>query len=570
MEIDEIANLLEEIALTASSWHEIGTTLRKQGLRSPENILWKYVFAFEYMYVEEENADYIERYGPFAPWIEMQARVFPPPLNTISDEFLEEWASVLEKIRHPVLCSRLADLLWVRRWGESPYLYARQAIDSYSEVSKDNWVELDRANCLIRALDLSKEIKDEERKASIISLMIDACNQELKSESPKPGVSLRLIKALMKLHKSEIPSEVDMLLDMAIQIHQKDAWIVEDVLALMMRRADTKRLKELQHYQINRWVEEAEKCEKGLIRLYHLEHALELSRNYGFQDVADKMRRKIQLTPEEDFELKTISAKVEVPNEKVEAYLNWFIDEKGWRESLTRFGHHGPPSGDYKKNIEEVKKQSQEFPLQFLVTRAVYDEFNAPIRFGRSMDENMDIVLASNETIGIRVFGTFAPEILKRVKQKHCIPSIDELTEFFLTPIITSDISENIAEAIDWYYKDEYDASAHLLVPRIEAIIRTLARDLGLPIIREPVGTTPGGVIQLGNLLSSLNSRMDESWRRYLYNVLANPIGINLRNRICHGLIPKVGKEDAALLIHVVCYLRLIRFSKPDESKKSE
>jgi hypothetical protein len=97
-----------------------------------------------------------------------------------------------------------------------------------------------------------------------------------------------------------------------------------------------------------------------------------------------------------------------------------------------------------------------------------------------------------------------------------------------------------------------------------------VARELGLPIIREPVGTTPGGVLQLGTLLTMLQDRIDESWRRYFYNVLANPIGVNLRNRICHGLLPKVEKEDSALLIHVVCNLRLIRIAKPDESVKSE
>src|SRR6266545_1582471 len=127
MEIDEIVQLLEEIAPTVGDWHEIGTALRKQELNDPEHILWKYVFAFEYMYVEEANSDYFERYGPFAPWIEMQGGVFPPPLSAMNDEILEEWSVVLKKVQHPVLCSRLADLLWERRWGKRSDLFAREA-----------------------------------------------------------------------------------------------------------------------------------------------------------------------------------------------------------------------------------------------------------------------------------------------------------------------------------------------------------------------------------------------------------------------------------------------------------
>jgi hypothetical protein len=61
----------------------------------------------------------------------------------------------------------------------------------------------------------------------------------------------------------------------------------------------------------------------------------------------------------------------------------------------------------------------------------VYDEFNAPIRFGRSMEENKEIALANHETMGIRLFGTSAPEILQRIKQKHGTPPVNELTEFF-------------------------------------------------------------------------------------------------------------------------------------------
>lgn len=568
MEIDEVVKLLEEIAPTVDNWHGIGTALRKQELKSPEHILWKYVFAFEYMDVEESNRDYFERYGPFAPWIEMQGGVFPPPLNTISDEILAEWVTVLEKVQHPILSSRLADLLWVRRWGNRPDLFARQAIDSYLEVAKGNWVELYRANCLTRALSVCKQISDGERKTRIISATMKACALELKSDEWRPGVSLRLIEALVKLPKGEIPNEVDNLLNKALEVYKKDAWIVENVLGLMIRRADVRKQKELQLHQISKWVEEADKSEQGIIKLHNLEHALELARNYGFQDVADEMRRRIQSVPEEDLQLKTYSSQIEIPNDVVEEYLNSFIDERGLTESLTRFGSNGPPSGDHKKNIEEIERHVQEFPLQFHITRAVYDENNAPIRFGRNLDENKEISLAQYESMSIRLFGKMAPNILERIVQKHGSPSTNELTEFFTTPLIPKDISANIAQAIDWYYKNEFDVAAHLLVPRIEAIFRILVRELGLPIIREPVGTIPGGVVQLGSLLTMLQDKLDESWRRYFYNLLANPIGINLRNRICHGLITKADKDDVALLIHVVCNFRLIRVSKPDETEE--
>jgi hypothetical protein len=568
MKIDEIVRLLEEIAPTVGGWHEIGTALRKQGLETSEHILWKYVFAFEYMYVEEANRDYFERYGPFAPWIEMQGGVFPPPLSTMSKEILDEWAIVLEKVQHPILCSRLADLLWERKRGKRPDLYARKAIDSYLEVAKSKWEELYRAYCLTRALGVSKQINDSERKKIIISSIVDTCDQVLRSGEWKPGISLRLIEALMKLSKSEIPDDVDVLLDKALQVYGKDAWIVENILELMIRQADEEKRKDLQYSQVINWINEAEKSEKGLFQLHSLEHALELARNYGFQDLIDEMRTRIQSITEEDLQLKTITSRIEIPNEIIEKYLNSFIDERGFTESLTRFGSNGPPSGDYKKNIEELEQHIKEFPLQFYITRTVYDDNNVPIRNGHNLDENKEIALAQIEAMNIGIFGNMAPIILERITQKHGLPSIKALTEFFTTPLIPEDIAVNISTAIDWYYKNEFDVATHLLIPRIEAIFRILSRELGLPIIRESVGSTPGGVLQLGSLLTNLQEKLNESWRKYFYNLLVNPIGINLRNRVCHGLIAKAEKDDAALLIHVVCNLRLIRVSKPNEDQE--
>lgn len=57
-----------------------------------------------------------------------------------------------------------------------------------------------------------------------------------------------------------------------------------------------------------------------------------------------------------------------------------------------------------------------------------------------------------------------------------------------------------------------------------------------------------------------------ESWRRYLLNVLSEPVGVNLRNRIAHGLLTSASKRDAALLIHVACHLRLIRVAEEPAS----
>jgi hypothetical protein len=86
-----------------------------------------------------------------------------------------------------------------------------------------------------------------------------------------------------------------------------------------------------------------------------------------------------------------------------------------------------------------------------------------------------------------------------------------------------------------------------------------MARRVELTVIREPVGDEPGGARSLGTLLLQLRGAFpDPDWHDYLFNLLANPLGLNLRNTVAHGLSPRVGAADAALLLHAGCYLRLL------------
>src|SRR5258706_857068 len=564
MDTNQVVELLEKIAKSSENWDAIATSLRAQVVEDPSNPLWKFRFAFHDMYVADPKSDYRGRYGPFAPIIELNdGRVYPPPLSTIDDESISSWNDVLEKTTSPLIRSRLADLLWVRNWGRRPDLCAQQAIDSYLQFAKGNKIEFEHVNSLIRALELAKEINHTDKKMAVVVEILGATIKELNSGTDRPGISLTLIEALMSLPKGEIPNEVDDLLQSALNIYKDNTWILENVFELQTRRVDLEKQKEIRKLQIGKWVEESEKeSSQGIARMAHLEHALELARNYGFSDIADELRLKIQSIPEEELGLKTVSASVKIPQEELEKLLNSFLGDHGWQESLMRFGVYGPPSGDHGKNVEAVELEVQKFPLQFLITRSIHQENNVPVRIAKDLEENKAIAVVNHETMGIRVFGRFAPEILQRITAKHGTPSVQDLTEFLSTELIPKDIAENIAISIDWYNKGEYDICAHLVVPRLEAIIRIVAREIGLVIIQEPQGNRPGGVVQLGNLLTRMQDRMDESWRRYFYNVLANPIGVNLRNRISHGLLPKATQDDASLLIHVACHLRLMEITQ--------
>jgi hypothetical protein len=54
-------------------------------------------------------------------------------------------------------------------------------------------------------------------------------------------------------------------------------------------------------------------------------------------------------------------------------------------------------------------------------------------------------------------------------------------------------------------------------------------------------------------------------WFDYLEALLCDPLAINLRNDIAHGVRQRVGGVEAALLIQAACHLTLIRAAERSE-----
>src|SRR5262249_21905660 len=151
-----------------------------------------------------------------------------------------------------------------------------------------------------------------------------------------------------------------------------------------------------------------------------------------------------------------------------------------------------------------------------------------------------------HERDGIVIWSLIAADTLARILERHGEPSEEELSPFFETSLIPADLAKQLAHGAVLFARGAYDDSAHALAPRIERAVREICRKAGLVVLREPIGSEPGGVRPLGHLLAALQGLVDESWRRYLVNALTEPLGINLRNRIAHGLIGQAQAYDAA------------------------
>jgi hypothetical protein len=98
------------------------------------------------------------------------------------------------------------------------------------------------------------------------------------------------------------------------------------------------------------------------------------------------------------------------------------------------------------------------------------------------------------------------------------------------------------------------------VVPAIEAVARYLVLATDTGIYRLQKNQTPGQFPGLGVLLPLLTElhQLPESRSRFLAALLTHPGGLNLRNRMAHGYIGRVGPPIAAVLIHAALSLAAI------------
>jgi hypothetical protein len=560
---DDYAGSLRSCLETGDDWHSVESCFREgidqendDEVMDARPIVW----AFGYMLVAGRREELRERVGVFGAQWEMGGSVFPPPLADVDDESLDLWAQYADATKEqPLAASRLNDLLWVRRNGERPADRARAAFDGYLSLA-ESATGMQLVDSLQRAIEIAAEINDRERLEAAIAKALEVSRSEIGDAAEgRPGIPLSLLEAIVDLKPDQRPAELDKLLDAAAERYGEDPYIAESISELKLTLSPPDQRQELQRRQIARWREEAKKGD-AILRHSRLQQALGLARTYGFTETAEEILLEMQAIKPEDFDLKPITAEVEFPRQEIEAHVRSFAnDQESWQEALRRFGSDGPPSGDTEENAKLTKELAERYPLLRIFSTQIMGPHGSVTAAAGSEEEHDRVDLAKHEAMQIGIWAPIGVEILDAIKKAFGVPGREELKEFFTTELIDREVAARIADGVLRFFAGDDDGALHILVPQLEAAIRGAAARAGVVVIKTPRGGTPGGVRALGGILADLKGRLDESWRRYLANALTDPLGVNLRNQLSHGLHGPTDRGDVAIAVQAACHLRLWR-----------
>lgn len=554
----EVLDWIRDAVLAADSWESVRAALQAHAPDGDDPRLRPFVFAFGYALHERSSSARERAGGPFGAMLAGDGWRFPPALSDMTGEDVEAWREALSAIDHPVAHARLGDLLWERKAQPDPHLAASVAFDGLLSVAEDTaWRGMDRVRCLSRALELARETRDAAQQGTVVERMIAFADQDLESPGGGPGLPLGVLGPLVALPTRERPDGLDELLQRVADKYGADPYIIDSVADLRSRLLDDRQRQELRREQVRRWREESTKGD-GILRVHRLEQALEIARDYGLNQEADELRRELGAIRPEDLQLKPISAELEIPGDEVERFLRSFEQAPSWKDALRMLAVQGPPGGSPQELADYVDQLMDEHPIQFLFTKSLVGPDNATAIFrAGTHEDHRRFALAEQRAQQARMWGVFCAQALHRIGQRDDRPARGALTEFLTCDFIEADVAERLARATELFWDEQFDESAHVLVPRLERVLRELARQFGIPVVREPRPDREiGGVEMLGALLRDLEGAFaDPGWHRYLLNLLADPLGLNLRNSISHGLHGTVGPADASLLIQAAFVL---------------
>ena len=504
--------------------------------------------ALDYMLVLDSPR---EGWGVFHPSCEIGGKVYPVPLSR-GGSWFPIWARAFSSAPYAYIQARFADLLWEAKYGgRKKYKWGQRAVDAYLQALEEPFgVDVDLVEGACRALDLAKHLSDKQRRSLAITALRDSVREEIENPEIVPGVSIRSLEKLVDLPRGLHPEDLEDLIDDVLQ-HKLPSYARIECLGLKLRLAETDEEQlALREAQVMVQADEG-RSRGGLAKYMHFQEAIQLAEKYGRKDLVNELQQEVEPLSEDS--LQRIETEYEIPTAEIETYIGYFVGEDDIGSALRRFGGK-IPSGDPTQNKALARERMNEFPLRSLVTNLMLGDQGELIKKTQAPEGLEAHEVISNETRSIRLFAGVAVHILQAINDRYGAIGAD--ASVFQSELIDKAQAEWLALAVGHYEAGDYRSSVSVMAPRLENAIRGFAQDVGIVILRDSQGGKKvGGVKDLAGLLAELHGRMPEANRRYWRTLLVESLGLNLRDRVAHGLIEDPTAEDAAILIHVACQL---------------
>lgn len=282
----------------------------------------------------------------------------------------------------------------------------------------------------------------------------------------------------------------------------------------------------------------ADKNTSGIARAHYMQGAIQHLSQAGdpitFNAAKQRIRKELEFA-QKNGEFEQVGAEITISRETIKNTITNFLgDTISLDVAMAKLSNCF-----FVPNLDKPDRigSHQSILSQIAVTMPIVDDRSLrPILPGtqeiEAFEEHKDLVM------GVSFYANVLFPSLFDTLKTSCGLSTTSLISFIMkSPYITTDDQDFLKKGFDSFFQDDFITALHLLVPRLEQMIRRLLFNKDVDIT-----TAKDGAIKekpLGELLRSAESsgKIDTRLCEYAKAILSEEWGFNLRNRIAHGLI---------------------------------
>ena len=280
----------------------------------------------------------------------------------------------------------------------------------------------------------------------------------------------------------------------------------------------------------------------------------------------EEMKREIRrLIRQSENEMKAISVSVEIPKEKIERFIKPLLEANSI-DVLPMLSSYPDLTPNIDELREQAKHMSEEAPLTSILGKT-------QIRDGRIIDQtppfSNEDALSTQLGFWFQSHAQLLDIIFYRLKETGQITRDSLLTHLQTWEFVDERDLPFLEKGINHYFADDHVSALHLLVPRIEHMLKSTFEQTGAPSVTVP-NERQIREQTFGDFLRREDVRniLGESIWYYLNFALVDESGLNLRNDIAHGWIELESCNRVTVQISLYCILQLTRLQKKNPGDK--
>ncbi len=519
-------------------------------------------------------------FGPHITGVDTNGKsICYPSLTDVTPDAVLYWESRYKSVSNAILKMRYAALVWdfkpkIVHENYAPDLY-QIYVDSMLEVCDNDYAEhpvitttiYDRLFSIAKGqpADLAKVKQSmtsfEKKFATDDATRYWACQFVIMLENKK-WFTQSEINTLVQAHEERLKR-----LNYTEDLAKSNVWTIEQQCKLLsdyykshQKNDEIKRILNIEEkaHRLNfQTIAPIQKL--GILEQLHKKYQY-----YGLGDESKRLLSEIQNAGKASkSSMEATSIEFSIPQEVYDQAEEMFgkkasSDAVRWQN----FAIYFIPSETYEK--QSLKELVDKYPLRYMVATQMMDANGRPMSVvgDYNSDPEGSLVLHITEKMNFSAY-FLGIAIHKMIDVGLMGP--ERIMSEIIEPCILFDESnyDIIRQGLDFFFEGKYILACHIIVPQIENAIRNLIEKSGISVIKPQHKRNGFQLLTLDELLrtKAIEDAFTSDGALYLRLVLTDQRSLNIRNLLCHGIVPPQYFESgaAARLLHVLIMLGMVK-----------